>query len=248
LFELPTTSTYVASPTNGSVDYNGTDLRFTSSGTPQTIATHYNTLTFLNKTWQGFPINIAYWSPDGGDAKDIPRINSAGTAMEFVPASYELKYQNSGGEINIQNTTTATSLMSGVGSTSTITAGATGTKVVFEATGYIYTTSGTPQASIIFNAGDGSVSTGPVTLPASLNAAQFRLYFKRVSSGTSYRYNWALDIDESGTLKTVGVGSFASTGWGGFTTGPSVTWAWASASTSNRFRVFTAEWEVFRNQ
>lgn len=186
--------------------------------------------------------------PDGGAALQQIRRNAANTAYEHIYAPYELKYQNSGGEINIQNTTTATSLMSGVGSTTAITPGATGTKVVFEATGYIYTTSGTPQASIAFNAGDGSVSTGPVTLPPSLTAAQFILTFKRVASGTSYRYNWQLNIDDNGTLKTVGVGSFSSSGWPGFSTSPTVTWAWATASTSNRIRIFTAEWEVFRNQ
>lgn len=60
IIDAPISSVYATVPRNGSIDYNGTDWRQTSNGVPQTFATNYNFMTFVNKTWQGVPIAPPY--------------------------------------------------------------------------------------------------------------------------------------------------------------------------------------------
>jgi hypothetical protein len=70
LAEFSTSSVYVSTPRNGSLDYNGTNLRFTSNGVAQTVATASNTVTFTNKQWQGVPIGTNYIDGDDNSAED----------------------------------------------------------------------------------------------------------------------------------------------------------------------------------
>jgi hypothetical protein len=133
LFEFPTSSVDVSTPRNGNLWYNGTDMKWHSSSVTQTIATNYNTLTFVNKFWQGYPIDIDYWSPDGGAAKQIARVNSSATAMEFAYPNYTLFYT---GTASTAATTTSSTGNSFLGGAKTITGGlAAGDEVVLTGSG-----------------------------------------------------------------------------------------------------------------
>jgi hypothetical protein len=245
LMEFPTNSSYVSTPRNGSLDYNGTDLRFTSSSVSQKVLTDFNTATVLNKTWQSVPIDIDYWSSDGGSARQIARVNSAATALEFADPNYELLYANTT-DIDIQNTTAATSMQSGVGLLTPVSA-PSGSKYEFTATGAVYTAGSTQSFSIAFNTGAGSRSFSR-TLPASLAGSPFKIHFmESFVPGSGYRYSFEMTVETNGTPYMLLGGSFASSSWA-MSTNKSVTWSWGTASTSNRIRVFSGEWEVFRRQ
>lgn len=79
LMEFSTSSVYVSTPRNGALDYNGTNLRFTSNGVAQTMATASNTLTFTNKQWQGIPIGTNYVDGDDNGALDGYILETDGT-------------------------------------------------------------------------------------------------------------------------------------------------------------------------
>jgi hypothetical protein len=245
IFEFNTTSSYVSTPRNGSLDYNGVDLRFTSSSVPQKILTDYNTATLLNKTWQGLDIDIQYWSTSGGSARQIPRVNAAEDEMEFADPNYELLYQNTS-DIDIQNTTASTSLHDGSGTLTPVDA-PSGSEYVFRAAGAVYTSTTTQQFTVVFNTGAGTRSFTR-TLPANLSGAAFELEFtESFVVGSSYRYSLKMIIDNNGTPYTVMNSSFASSSWS-MTSNKTATFAWLSASTANRLRVFMGKWEIKRRQ
>jgi hypothetical protein len=244
LFEFSTSSVDVATPRNGNLWYNATDLKWHSSGVTQTLATNFNTMTFLNKFWQGYPIDIQYWSPEGGSARQIARVNSAETEMEFADPNYELLYSNNA-DIDFQNTTSATSLMSGSGTITPVDA-PNGSKYVFKASGYVSTTTTTQNFTFVINTGGGSRSLVR-TLPANLSSAAYTLEYTESFSGAGYRYSFFMHIDNNGTPYVLALNASAASGWS-MVSNKSVTFAWSSASVSNRFRVFNGSWEVFRRQ
>jgi hypothetical protein len=84
LAEFPTTSVFVTSPRNGTLDFNGKRLRFTADGVPQYMVTNYDSSTLYNKWWAGFPITLGYWSASGGAAGQFAKVNAAANAMEFA--------------------------------------------------------------------------------------------------------------------------------------------------------------------
>jgi hypothetical protein len=72
LMEFSSSSVYVSTPRNHSLDYNGTDLRFTSGGVSGKVLTDQNSATLTNKSWQGNAISPYYLdgsvgTPDDGD-------------------------------------------------------------------------------------------------------------------------------------------------------------------------------------
>jgi hypothetical protein len=84
LMEFPTTSVFVSgTPRDGSMDFNGTNLRFTAQGVPQTVITDYNTATLVNKSWQGLPIGVAYWSILGGKQGQVAVVDIGTGEMVF---------------------------------------------------------------------------------------------------------------------------------------------------------------------
>lgn len=187
-----------------------------------------------------------------GTAGQQIRVNSGGTALEyFTPAgssapNYEMVYSNTATSVEVSNTTSYTTVLSGSGSLSPVSTLPDGSRIKLTLFGFISTTSGSQTVNFQICAGGPTYSI-PITLPGGLTSEPVTIELETFISGTSNKYRFWMMIDDDDTPILRTSGSYSSSGWSNVNNLVSRV-GWGSASVSNKIVVTSATWEVFRRQ
>jgi hypothetical protein len=248
IMEFSTSSAYVTVPRNGSLDYNGVNLRFTSSSVPQIVLTDYNSANLANKNWVGpNKIGHGYIDPNGAAPGSVYRVDGAGTGTEAVLPNYEMPVSTNA-QVVITSTTSGGTEMTSTSETIPTSESAAipaGSYYKFSASGTISTTS---TVSPTFYASVGGVQAAItfVSIPSGLSGEEFTLEFvaKRLASG--YSWNARLIID-NGTLSISKVrNGYSATSWTTALATSLAKWEWPSSG--QNITITNSQWELFRHQ